>query len=132
MLTKSERKLIQRERSYRIERRVFTLLSVLFALPFVVGAALLTISVFKLHNLQAYLYAAREGDWNSLLPGLSILLVFASLAYRADSKLTLIGYLKRQLTTEPNEPDTAPNGSSPAQVDDSNASIGSPSLSRSL
>ncbi len=110
-LTYAERKLINLENSYRVERTTFTLLSVLSALPLLEGIGATILGLFRFRNDLGILRDLMlEADWNSLFPALCILLLFCFLAYRAQSKLTLINYLKRHLETQGCEPIAVPSG----------------------
>lgn len=110
-LTQSERRLIKLENSYRVQRTIFTVLSVWSALPLLHAMGTVILWMFKFRNrLNIILDAMLEVDWSQVYPALAVLLSLCFLAYRAQSKLTLIDYLKRNGETQCSELAAAPNG----------------------
>ena len=104
-LTNRELKLIERENSYRAERTGCAAFAVLFGLPFaflVFVAAKCWLDAFP-DNQHIFSEVWGDYDFSRLYGSALLFMVLLFLAYRAQSKLTLIKHLKHHMSEPDNE-----------------------------
>ncbi len=98
-LTTTEQKLCSKEHSYRAERALFGTLAAVSGImyPFLIWSITRTWWASFPDKQSQFWGILTQLDWQGMAPGALLFLVFFFLAYRAQSKLSLIKHLESHL-----------------------------------